>query len=252
VVTGPRFGSIALAALLAGWSWSAGAQRPVDLELVLAVDSSGSVDGAEFALQMQGIAAAFRDPAVIRALEVHTPQGIAVALMHWSGRHEELVVLDWTLVSDASSAGAFAERVAGAPRRLLGTTAIADAIHFAMAELRANAFAGTRRAIDLSGDGMSNAGGHPRDARDAAAAEDITINGLAILNEQPALDLYYEWNVIGGPAAFVIAAADYDDFARAMRLKLLREIESTPLARGPSGSRWTQTAASGTTDRTAP
>jgi hypothetical protein len=206
----------------------------VDLELVLVVDSSGSVNGAEFDLQMQGVAAALRDPVVIRAIESYATRGVALALVQWSGRHQQVMAVDWGRITDGPSALAFADRVVDAPRWFARETALADALTFAMGELHGNAFAGARRVIDVSGDGKNNSGGDPDSVRDMAAAQGITINALAILNEQPILDLYYEWHVIGGPGAFVMAARDYHDFARAIRAKLLREIEGTPLSRAPS------------------
>jgi Protein of unknown function (DUF1194) len=202
----------------------------VDLELVLAIDSSGSVDFQEFELQARGIAHAFRDPEVIEAIEGAAPNGIAVSLVQWSGRRQHLVTIDWTLITDATSAEALATRVDAMGRVLIGETAIADALRFAHEQLGSGPFQGARQIIDLSGDGATNAGGDPDPFRDAAALAGITINGLAILNENPRLDRYYAEHVIGGPAAFIMAAKDYDDFAHAIRLKLLREIRGAPLA----------------------
>ena len=218
-----------LAILLAGGA-VARADIGVDLELVLAVDGSGSVDFGEFALQARGIAQAFRDPEVIEAIEGAAPKGIAVAVIQWSGRRQHLVMIDWTRITDAGSARELATRVDAMGRVLIGETAIADALRFAQEQLASGPFQGTRQIIDLSGDGMTNAGGDPDPARDAAALAGITINGLAILNESPSLDRYYAEHVIGGPDAFVMAAKDYDDFAQAIRHKLLREIRGAPLA----------------------
>jgi hypothetical protein len=208
----------------------AAAQEPVDLELVLAVDASGSVDLSEFDLQKHGLARAFRDPEVIAALEAFAPAGIAVALVQWSGRRQQMMVIDWTLVRDRPSATAFAETVETTGRWLLGETAIADALAFSIELLERNRFEGARRTIDLSGDGPTNAGGDPDPVRDAAVAAGITINGLAIVNEIPTLDIYFAEHVIGGPDAFLLIAKDYRDFARAIRQKLLREIQGAGLA----------------------
>ena len=229
-----RWRLVGLAALLSGfagaWAGPAGAQGAVALELVLAVDASGSVDLSEFDLQKQGLAAAFRDPEVIEALEAFAPAGIAVALVQWSGRRQQMMVIDFTLVRDRFSALAFAEAVEATGRWLLGETAIADALAFGIELLEGNPFAGARRTIDISGDGPSNAGGDPDPVRDAAAAAGITINGLAIINEIPTLDIYFAEHVIGGPDAFALIAKDYQDFARAIRQKLLREIQGAGLA----------------------
>ena len=202
----------------------------VDLELVLAIDSSGSVDFQEFELQAGGLARAFRDPEVIEAIEGAAPRGIAVCLVQWSGRRQHLVTIDWTRIADGASAQALATQIDAMGRVLIGETAIADALRFASEQLAYSPFEGTRQIIDVSGDGPTNAGGDPDPLRDAAALAGITINGLAILNESPRLDRYYAEHVIGGPAAFIIAAKDYDDFAHAIRLKLLREIRGAPLA----------------------
>ena len=222
---------LSAAALLA----SAGAPRaesatPVDLELVLAVDASGSVDAREFDLQTGGLAAAFRDPDVIAAIEAYAPAGVAVALVQWSGRHQETVVVDWARLDDGKSAIAFAQKIDASGRWLLGETAIADALEFSIGLLEGNQFAGARRVIDISGDGPTNAGRDPAPVRDTAAAAGITVNGLAIVNEVPFLEMYYAQQVIGGPDAFVLSAKSYEDFARALRLKLLREIQGAPLS----------------------
>ena len=216
--------------LLCGATGSARSEVDVDLELVLAIDSSGSVDFFEFELQTSGIARAFRNPEVIEAIMGAAPNGIAVSVIHWSGRGQHLAAVDWTKVTDAASARALAATIEATGRSLVGETAVADALRFATERLTHSPFRGARRIIDLSGDGPSNSGGDPAPIRDAAVLAGITINGLAILNESPTLDVYYAEHVIGGPDAFVLTARDYDDFAHAIRLKLLREIRGAPLA----------------------
>jgi hypothetical protein len=201
----------------------------VDLQLVLAVDSSGSVNFREFELQAVGIASSLRDPEVIEAIERWTPNGVAVSVVHWSGRSQQLVAVDWTRVGDRSSLQALAARIEAMRRTMLGETAIGDGLGFAIDHLERGAFRGARRVVDVSGDGKSNAGAPPGPIRDAAAAAGITINGLAILNDDLTVDLYYADHVIGGPDAFVMTARNYRDFARAMRLKLLQEIRGAPL-----------------------
>lgn len=221
--------------LLSGLFGPARSEVEVDLALVLAIDSSGSVDFAEFELQAGGIASAFRDPEVIEAINGAAPNGIAVSVIQWSGRRQHLVAVDWMEVTDAWSARALAAKIEAAGRVLIGETAIADALRFAAQHLAYGPFQGTRRIIDLSGDGPANAGGDPGRVRDAAVRAGITINGLAILNENPRLDRYYAEHIIGGPDAFTVAARDYDDFAHAIRLKLLREIRGAPLAESTRG-----------------
>ena len=220
-----------LAALLAaGRAVAAEPPTAVDLELVLAVDVSASIDPPEFELQTRGLAQAFRDPEVQAALQAPGRHGIAVALMQWSGRFQQVVAVDWTLIDDAPSAEAFARRIETMGRRFQAETGIANALAFAIRLLEQNRFTGGRQVIDISGDGPSNSGADPGPVRDAAVAARITINGLAIVNEIPAVRPYYAGHVIGGPGAFLMVAKDFDDFARAIRTKLLREIQSAPIA----------------------
>ena len=224
--------------VLAGvWAGPAAPQTAVDLELLLAVDASGSVDEREFDLQTRGLAEAFRDPEVSAALAAYAPGGAALGLMQWSGRGQQVLAVDWTLVRDRAAAHAFADAIAGAGRRVLGETAIADALASAIDQLERNRFRGARRVIDLSGDGPTNAGGAPDPLRDAAVALGITVNGLAIVHEAPLLDYYYAEHVVGGPGAFTMMAKDYQDFAQAIRRKLLREIEGSGLALQEGASR---------------
>ena len=201
----------------------------VDLQLVLALDSSGSVNFREFELQAHGLARALRDPEVVEAVERWTPNGIAVSVVHWSGRRQQLVAVDWMAAGDRASLQSLAAGIEGMGRSLLGETAIGDMLRFAIDHFQRSPFRGTRRVVDVSGDGRSNAGVAPRPLRDAAVAAGITVNGLAILNDDLTVDLYYADHVIGGPDAFVMTARDYHDFARAMRLKLLRELRGAPL-----------------------
>jgi hypothetical protein len=228
--------SLALALAPSGTFAQAGAdagsvaQRKVDLALVLAVDSSGSVDFGEFDLQKLGIARAFRDPEVIEAIERWAPKGVAVSVVYWSGRGQQQVAVDWTKVVDRASAEALAARIEQSRRSMLAETALGEGLRFAVNQLGRSPYQGVRRVIDVSGDGRSNVGEAPGPLRDAAAAAGITINGLAILNDDLAVDLYYADQVIGGHDAFVTTARDYDDFARAMRLKLLREVSGLPMS----------------------
>ena len=221
----------ALALLLALWAPPATAQRAdVDMALVLAVDGSASVDFQEFVLQMNGIAAAFRDPAVVAAVAGGPRGRIAVALMVWSGLDNPVGGVGWHVVEDAASATRFSE----AARRLQrpvrpGATAINFAIRSAVDMMEASGFDADRRVVDLSGDGRENNVLDALAATDAgrreAVALGVTVNGLPILTDDPDLERYFLENVVGGPGAFMIAARNYDDFARAMREKLLREIE---------------------------
>ena len=213
------------------------AQTPVPLELILAVDASGSVSDDEFDLQVKGLAAAFRDPDVISAIRDAGPGGIAVALMQWSSPGHQVMAVNWQVVSDRASAELLAQQIIAVGRLILGETAIDRALRFAVAEISTNDYSGRRWVIDLSGDGATNWGGLPDEARDEAVAAGITINALAIVNEQPDLDRYFQDHVIGGIGAFVVTATDYEDFARAIRFKLIEEIQGRPAA-GLSPSLW--------------
>lgn len=213
-----------------------GAVDYVDLELLLAVDVSASVDSQEYSLQMNGIADAFRHPEVIAAIRASAPQGLAVALLQWAGPDEQTYAVPWSVVDDRVSAAAFADRIEAATRPLtLGGTAIGDALIVGVSLLAENGVAAARRVIDVSGDGRANQGTSPAPVRAHAASLGVTVNGLAILNEEPQLMSYYAERVIGGPGAFVMHADHYQDFGRAIRLKLIREIEGATVADAPAG-----------------
>ncbi len=200
-------------------------RTPVALELILAVDTSASVDGREFELQMQGISQAFAHPEVIAAIESLGEAGMAVTMVQWSVPGTSAMVLPFHHVHDARTAKAFGFLVSLAARRSFsGSTAMGHAIDFCTYLIESNEFDGERRVIDVSGDGRNNAPPDVEPARDAAMRRGITINGLAILSDDPRLDIYYRRSVIGGPDAFVEVAHDFTQFATAIRQKLVREI----------------------------
>ncbi len=210
--------------------------RPVDLELVLAVDASSSVSAGEFELQIQGLAQAFHDPRVLQAIRAAGELGVAVSLVQWSDHRKQFLAVDWTLVADPDGAGAFADKVAGTPRFVIGGgTAIGDVLKFAMRLLDGNDFQGRRQVIDVSGDGRANQGAEPAGLRDQAVALGITINGLAILNEDSTVADYYRDQVIGGDGAFIVTANDYESYAQAILTKLIREIAGALVAARPAG-----------------
>ncbi|GAB4366242.1 MAG: DUF1194 domain-containing protein [Kiloniellaceae bacterium] len=213
------------------------AMEAVRLELVLAVDCSSSVNRHEFELQMEGIAAAFEDPAVLAALEQAGAAGIAVSLLQWSSAGAQTRAIGWTHIAGRADAFAFSATVRRTGRVVSGgATALGNAIDAAVLWTETNGFHGERRVIDVSGDGRSNEGGSPAFARAAANLAGITINGLAILNEEPRLARYYLAGVVGGPGAFLLTADDFDDFAVAMRRKLYFEIVGPPIAALPPES----------------
>jgi hypothetical protein len=203
------------------------AQSNVDLALVLAVDTSGSVDAVRFDLQKRGYVAAFRHAQVLEAVRSGVNQAIAVTMMQWTGPALHVQVVGWTRIGTEESAAAFAAAIEGAPRRLFGGgTSISGAIDYGSTLIAASPFHATRRVIDVSGDGSNNRGRPAARARDEALTAGLVINGLPILALEPDLDRYYYDNVIGGPGAFVIPAQDYETFADAVLKKLITEIAS--------------------------
>ena len=185
----------------------------------------------EFFLQTRGLAQAFRSEPVIAA--IRGVGGIAVTVVEFSSADRQRTAIAWTHLADTEAATALADALERAPRHVTGgTTAIGAAICIRLDRFQDNGFEGARLVIDVSGDGRSNGGVLTSFARDRAVASGITINGLAILNEEPDLDRYYVQNVIGGPAAFAGSAEDYEDFAGAILAKLLREIAASR-SRGP-------------------
>jgi hypothetical protein len=236
--------SLLFAIVIVALSGAAEAQRvtPVDLELVLAVDISGSVDDEEARLQRNGYVGALTSPEVVRAVTSGMLGRIAVTYMEYAGAAFSEVVVGWSLIEDAASAEVFARKLAAAPIRTEVWTSIAHAIDFALPLFADNTFEGTRQVIDVSGDGPNNNGVLVTDARTRARAMGVTVNGLPIINgrvspsgwpQMKNLDWYYEDCVITGPASFIVVANSFQDFARAIRRKLVLEIAgATPIKRG--------------------
>jgi hypothetical protein len=215
-----------LAVLLLGVTTSVARAEPaVDIALVLAVDVSLSIDAEEFALQRAGYAAAFRSKRVVEAITGGSIGAVAVTYMQWSGAREQEQIVGWQIINDRASAERFAAFLAAAERVVAaGSTSLSGAIDTAARLLRESGYAAERRIIDISGDGSNNSGRLANFARDEVVAQGITINGLAILKNEPQLDSYYEANVVGGRGAFVLTAGDFDDFAEAILAKLIREV----------------------------
>jgi hypothetical protein len=209
---------------------------PVDLQLVLAVDVSASINDVRFQLQKRGYAAAFVDPRVLEAIRALPHRAIAVAMMQWTGPSLQADVVDWALIDNEISAARFSRQIAAVPRALFrGGTSISGAIDHAVNLFERSDFRGERRVIDISGDGANNSGRPSEAARDDAVRRGIIINGLPILTLEPDLDAFYGDNVIGGPGSFVIVVDNFDEFASAIVRKLILEISAAP-APG-SGSR---------------
>ena len=226
----------ALAFGLTGAQARAAETTEVNLQLVLAVDASGSVSMGRFFLQRQGYASAFRSPRVLNSIRSGISAAIAVTMHQWTGPRLQVPVVPWMVVKDEASAEALAAAIEKAPRRLFGGgTSISGAIDYSMSLLRLSPFKATRRTIDISGDGANNIGRPVTMARDEAIREGITINGLPILSVEYDLDTYYFENVIGGPGAVMVPADSYESFAEAILKKLIIEIAAndTGSARTP-------------------
>ncbi len=217
---------------------AAQAAPAVDLLLVLAMDASGSIDADEFRLQREGLADSVTHPAILAAIASKPNGAIGIAMVEWGSPGGATTAVDWMAVRDAASARALAGAIIAAPRSRQSYNAIGDAIAHATALIAAAPFRSEDLVIDVAGDGPDIRSFLPApEARDAAVARGITVNGLAIevapvTRFGEPLRVHYERNVIGGPGAFVIVAETRTDFARAMRAKLIREIAGRPHAAG--------------------
>jgi len=213
--------------------------EPVDVELVLAVDVSRSVDAVEQELQFSGYAAAFRDPKLIEGICGGPVGQIAVTLFTWSDWHIQELLVPWTKIDGTAAGERMAAAIDAAPRRTWLYTSISGAMDYAT-RLFGQRYEGTRKVVDISGDGVNNSGRPVADARADALAQDIVLNGLAVLDRSPQpwaaglppLDEYYRNEVIGGPGAFLMVAEGFEAFEQAVKRKIIREIAAVP-ARGP-------------------
>jgi hypothetical protein len=217
---------------------SAAATTDVDVELVIAVDVSYSMDPDEQALQREGYIVGLTSPEFLNALQQGAHGRIAVTYFEWAGAADQRIVVPWRLIDGPAAAKAFTDAIAAAPYRRAYRTSISGALHFAQPLFEASGFRGLRRVIDVSGDGVNNQGDLVAIVRDTVLERGITINGLPILLKRPSpatmdiedLDIYYEDCVIGGPGAFVIPIRERDQFREATRTKLVQEIASREVA----------------------
>ncbi|TPN76866.1 DUF1194 domain-containing protein [Mesorhizobium sp. CU2] len=205
-----------------------GEALPVDVELVLAVDISQSMDEEEFALQRAGYVEALRHPDFINAVRSGPRGRIALAYFEWAGVVRDDGILAWQVIDGDDSANAFADRVASRPFRSFRGTSISGALSFGAGLLEQADFAAPRRVIDISGDGPNNIGPPVAVMRDAALAKGIVINGLPVLiSPSPSfshLDRYYADCVTGGPGSFVLPIYAASEFSTAIRRKLIQEV----------------------------
>ncbi|MFO0997413.1 MAG: DUF1194 domain-containing protein [Alphaproteobacteria bacterium] len=227
-----RFCHAALAAALLAMAGTGASAKPVELELILAIDVSASVRVEEFDLQMRGYAEAFRTPQLIEAIK--TAGGIAVTMMQWANPDQQDVTVAWTHVYDETSAEDFAKAIDAAPRLFeMGQTAMGHALEFCLKLFPPKGYEGRRKVIDVSGDGYSNKGILPNVVRDRAIRAGVTINGLPITNKERFLAGYYERNVIGGAGSFMIVIKDYTTFSEAIVTKLIREVRGQSISFAP-------------------
>ncbi|MBO0904182.1 DUF1194 domain-containing protein [Jiella sp. MQZ13P-4] len=218
--------------------------EPVDVELVLAVDVSWSMDQGEQEIQRDGYAAAFRDPKVQEAILDGVHGRVAVTYVEWAGVASQTIVVPWTLIDSKAAADSFAYKLATELPDRERRTSISAAIDRIAPMFAGNGFDGLRRVIDISGDGPNNQGRMVTVARDEAVAKGITINGLPLMTSDMGfswgsiahLDRYYSDCVIGGPGAFVIPVNDWSQFPEAVRRKLILELAGGwPVGRGGGG-----------------
>jgi len=204
----------------------------VDVELVLAVDVSYSMDMDELAIQREGYAQAIVSKEFLQALKTGPNGKIAVTYFEWAASSDQKIIIPWRVIEGPESADAVAAEILKTPIRRASRTSISGAINFAMPLFDENPYRGLRRVIDISGDGPNNNGSPVTLARDTALEKGIVINGLPIMVKEPSystmdidhLDFYYEDCVIGGPGSFVVTIKDRDKFKEAIRTKLLLEV----------------------------
>jgi len=235
---------VALASLAGGISTAAAQGIPVDLELVLAVDVSRSMDLDEQELQRQGYLEAITAPEVIQAIHAGAYGRIALTYVEWAGPAHQQVVVPWRLIEDRASAEAFAAELAEAPLTRERWTSISAGLRFAAGLFAESPYRGLRRVIDVSGDGANNTGPPVEPVRDWVLAQDIVINGLPIMLKEAnpgfgsikELDIYYEDCVIGGPGSFAIPVREREQFVPAIRQKLALEVAGRQPAVLPAAS----------------
>jgi hypothetical protein len=231
--------ALALAAALSAAPARAGEPVAVDVELVLAVDISYSMDYDELALQRSGYIAALTSKEFIDALRSGAYGRIAVTYVEWAGSAEQQVIVPWQVIDGPAAAQAFVNKLIEAPIRRAYRTSISAALQFSASLFGKSDFKGTRRVIDISGDGTNNQGPLVETARDEVVAMGVTINGLPIMLKTPLVSMidipnlhhYYEDCVIGGRGAFVIPVREREQFVDAIRTKLVLEV---------SGLEWPQ------------
>jgi hypothetical protein len=217
------------------------ANDTVDVQLVLAVDISYSMDPEEQALQREGYAAALISREFLDALKLGPNGRIAVTYLEWAGENEQRVIIPWTIVDGPDTARSLSDRILAVPLRRAYRTSISGALAFSMGQFQASGYKALRNVIDISGDGVNNQGPPVTQVRDEVVKRGITINGLPLVLKRnansamdvPDLDVYYEDCVIGGAGAFVVPVRAMGEFARAIKTKLVLEVAGVKPKRAP-------------------
>ncbi len=208
-----------------------GAPGRLDLLLVLAIDASWSVNGAEYQLQVNGMARAFQDEQILKAIKDGRLKRIAVTVVQWASETQQAIGMPWRVIESAADAHATAAIIEAMPRLVSdGGTSIAAALKFSAKLILEAPFSYDRAVIDVATDGRNNNGGDPRAVRDLIGGAGITINGLTILTEFPRLNKYFDENIATGPYSFVVTANSYAGYAKAIRKKILKEIHGPPIS----------------------
>src|SRR5260370_2166449 len=208
------------------------AASSVDVELILAVDVSYSMDMDELAIQREGYAQAIVSKEFLQALRTGPNGKISVTYFEWAASSDQKIIIPWRVIDGPETADAVANEIMKTPIRRASRTSISGAINFAMPLFDENPYRGLRRVIDISGHGPHNNRTPVTGARDAALAKGITINGLPIMVKETSystigidnLDFYYEDCVIGGPGSFLVSIKERRKFKEAIRTKLLLEV----------------------------
>ncbi|WP_269929698.1 DUF1194 domain-containing protein [Aminobacter sp. HY435] len=232
-------GGIALALLFAAAQRSAAAEQ-VDVELVLAVDVSLSMSPDELEIQRHGYAAALTHDGVLEAIAEGAYGRIAVTYVEWAGSTSQTVIVPWTVIANRTDAERVVRQLSAKPPNSARRTSIASALEFGSDLFAESAYSGTKRVIDISGDGPNNQGPPVEGIRDSVVAQGIVINGLPLMTnggfgsayDVEELDRYYADCVIGGPGAFMIPVNDWSQFPEAIRRKLVLELA------GPGSRQW--------------
>jgi hypothetical protein len=240
------YGAVVAALTVAGFALAAAAPTqprfadkspnaiPVDVELIVAVDVSYSMDPDEQALQREGYVQALRSREFMQALHEGATGKVAITYFEWAGQFDQKIIMPWRIIEGPESADAVAAEIAAAPYRRASRTSISGALIFAKPLFDHSGYRGLRRVIDVSGDGANNAGPLIVPTREDVLSAGITINGLPLMLKRPTrgtmdivnLDVYYEDCVIGGPGAFVLPIRERKQFIEATRTKLVLEISS--------------------------